>query len=221
MPKKANPLGVKVRDVVLLDFTEIFNDRGSFAVRVLEMKENMEGSLIIRYERMDGIQEYDDGFALCNISFVKKIIKPAAYVVRQKVRVNIFALDRGNHLIEKRGGLRVGHFDSLVMEALATVQHVDLSYFYQEDRTKKMYERAGWPGKVSDIDSEMRRWRLCTTTVRWKIFKRWVHCNAQRLIATKTEYVAHVRERNRKLNEEMCQTLGDDMDRIIEDDYFV
>jgi len=167
-------LEVKIGAIVLIDFTSIQPTHRKFKAEVTQVSENDLGQKVITYRRMDAIRPK---LPICNASYVTAIVMPAPYVVERKIFVNAFANDVFTTM--KKGGLRIGSLEYLVMEALSTVKHVELKSPINDEHIALLFEKACWPGQVYKPDN------LGMIAVRWKIFKRWVHKNAQRLVYTK------------------------------------
>ena len=140
MSKKRKELFVKVGDIVLIDLPHYFDDARmrNFEAKVTAIRDRLSISPLISYERLDGFKEDRPVGAgqLCDVSYVKEVIAPAPYKCFPRTRVNVFASEQ--HLTGRHGGLRSGLFESLVMEALASVRHVDLRYFLHEQRAWEM-----------------------------------------------------------------------------------
>ena len=219
MSRKRKELSVKVGDIVLIDLPHYFDNAHmrDFKAKVTAVRDRLSIAPLVSYERLDGIKEDSPirgAASVCDVSFVKKVITPVPYVCVPQLRENIFVYER--NLVGRHGGLRTGSLDSLVMEALASVRHVDLSYSLHEERIEELYKRACWPGRVATTDLQEEQWGWIT--VRWKTFERWVHQNAARLILTKSEAWADAIAFAKKMDEDLMRDMDYYVDQMREED---
>lgn len=218
MSKRNKEPQVRVGDLVALDLMYSGTPRKrNFTARVVKVTPYPARPTVIDYERTDGFVDEVDAKhgipSMCAVSYITKIIKPAPYICAPKAQVNLFAGERYVGYIVKQGGLRSGRFEHLVVEALATVRHINLEYPLHDVRSLELFKRASYPGRVAlAAYDENCHWIRPDTTVRWKIFKAWVHRNAHLLVMSKTEYLSKAREFQESLDREMTEDYRRDME---------
>jgi hypothetical protein len=199
---KTKMVSPKVGDIVILDFSCV--SKGSCRAKITAMSENSIGGTIITYERLDGTTPK---FPLCNIGLVSEIVQAAPYRAAVKEPQNIF-LNHRWHFSSCNGGHRTGLFVAMIEAALSTVRGIDLTTPVHCERAARLYEKASWPGRVSanvcglPFEAEL--------TVRWKVFQRWVHRNALRLVLSKSERRAQKLELKARLDADLMDALLQD-----------
>jgi len=207
MSASTKKISVKLGDVVEIQLP--FQEE-SFSARVLKVGENMNLHTIVEYKPIEKVGRRDTGLNLCNIDFVVKVVRAAPYVCEVPGKENVFDdinLECYAHRFNRR--IRTGMLDRLCMAALSTVTHVELKNPIRDEASiASLYEKDGCPGRVS-LPADANLYGIA---VNWKVFQKWVHANALRLIMTRKENY----EKTQRLYEESMREAMDDMDEVMD-----
>lgn len=200
-------------------------DNTPFDVKVLTVTDRAPVSApLMTYERLDGEKEagvFADLTPMCDVSYVTAVVSRVPYKCEPATRTNVFANELRVVRAYRQGGIRIGHFNTLATEALASVKNVSLPYPLEESRAWQLWLRQGRPGSVIlpvNLPSSVHFWfGPDPEAVRWKVFKKWVHRNATRLIETKTEAHRRIKAIHDEQDRALWETIGNDMNRYEEE----
>jgi len=88
--KHQNPLGIKINDIVKINFS--FRGKEEFLATVTKIGERADigQDAYIEYERLDNVEVPVQAYNGCSVSHVSEIVEAAPYVVEQKQPINRF-----------------------------------------------------------------------------------------------------------------------------------
>ncbi len=216
---KKKYLEVRPGDIVTVHIKH-GNDKHPFDARVTSVHDRGPVNPLIYYERLDERKE-DSRLGhspICDNSFVTRIVTRAPFT-SEATHVNIFTERHLRCLNYKVGGVRIGSIESLIEEALASAKHVTLPFPLARFRARQLYWKDNWPGLVVLPEMPYATDHIFGSTaeaVHWKVFRRWVHKNALRLIETKAECHERIRKENWR-RDETWKTIAHDMDQYEEE----
>lgn len=203
MSNKQNPLGIRPGDVVSIHF-DFHSSRGEFTAEVTEIHDRIDMGMdcAISYIPDESGRDLEaERFGIpygCSVSHVKKVVRRAPYVVKKGARPkNIFR--EGQERLSrdgwpgcyKFGGIKICYssMEKLVTLVLAHAQGT-LDRPLDIDKFRALWEKSKFPGKV-EIPASFSEDRMTDlyTAVRWKIFKKFVLANKEKILATRKEIV--------------------------------
>lgn len=224
MSKSQNPLQIKVGDVVEIHIKPIPNEP-AFQARVTEIHDRvvMGQDAIIYYRRLDGKTNEPVTPDGCSVSHVLRVVTPATYVVVRRPPKNHFAellAANRTRIKENRrslswlgydriGGIYLGEPSKLAMIALASATD-ELTRMFDNRKFEELWSKAQFIGQVANPDPENYPNDLYTS-VRWKIFKRWVLRNRHRFLCT----IKQMEQSGRKVHRAFA---GEGDDSFLDDD---
>lgn len=203
--RKKEYLEVHVGDTVTIALDYPGSQRTTpFDVRVLSIDDRGPYSPLINYERVDGLPE-PSIFPACDVGFVKKVVVRAPYVFPTEKIVNVFA-DQRRYSVFTVGGVKYGPLSALIVSALASAGKFSLQYPLDDEKAELLFCRQRKPGLVGfpqeALENIVDLPSLDFVAVRWKVFKKWVHVNAFRLIQTKKENHLRILQVDELMNKE-------------------
>lgn len=207
MNKKQNPLQIRVGDTVEINFPHMPSDP-AFLADVTEVvdRTTMGQDAGISYRRLDGKTNEPVTPDGCSVSYVTRVVTRAPYIVKKISPVNVFAehlaidrariCERGHGWVgyDRIGGIYLGSPVRLAMIALATSGD-RLDRTFDDRKFQQLWTKAKFIGQVNNPDP-VNYPDEHYTSVRWKVFQRWVIRNRHRFLSTIKEMEQSGRDYN-------------------------
>ena len=237
MSKNQNPLGIRMGDSVRI-FFDFKASGGEFTAKVMKVvdRTDMGNDSYIEYipeEAGRNMEAEKLGIPYgCSVSHIVKVLEKAPYITKKGERpVNIFREEQrrlshgGWPGYYKLGGVRVCYTD---MRALVRLVFAGASGTFDRpldmDKFHVLWEKSKFLGKVEmpakDGFNEDHWMTDHYTAVHWKVFKKFVLNNKERIFATRKEMVQAGVEFHKAMWEDDCLDDMDDDTRWDEDDEY-
>lgn len=198
MSKSQNPLQIRIGDTVEIYFRHNSSEH-AFHAKVTDIfdRTSMGCDACIDFKRLDGQTNEPVCPDACSVSHVTKIVKRAPYLVVKKPPRNIFAemlavdcariREHGHGWLgyDRLGGIYIGSPEKLAIIALASARDT-LDRMFDEKKFQRLWLKAECIGQVTNPDPSTYPAEHYTS-VRWKIFKRWVIRNRHYFLYTQRE----------------------------------